>query len=285
MAEDVRGDPEPNSDGRSGELHVDRFVGGQDLTSWHTSLGRFLARVVQRASKALDPHAVLIVTLALGALIPIVLTAASAEIYEAVVEADGVAALDQPLLDAAIGLRSPILDVVVTAYTNVGDVIGMTILALSALVILAVKRRSWTPVILITSAASGSLLMTIVGKQLIGRTRPPLSEAVPPFEYSSSFPSGHALNAVVIAGVVVYLLILRQSTTRARTLTICAGVTFALTIGLTRVFLGLHWFTDVLVAWTLAVAWLALVISAHRLYLTVVRRHASEASVPPGSTA
>jgi undecaprenyl-diphosphatase len=39
-------------------------------------------------------------------------------------------------------------------------------------------------------------------------------------------------------------------------------------MGLTRVYLGHHWLTDVLVAWLLALAWLAVVITAHRLYLT-----------------
>lgn len=126
----------------------------------------------------------------------------------------------------------------------------------------------------ITTAAAGSLLMTVAGKQFIGRSRPPLTDAVPPFEYSASFPSGHSLDSVVIAGVVAYLLILRQRTRRARILTITASAVFAVTTGLSRVLLGHHWFTDALVAWTLGVAWLALVITAHRLYLTVWHRGA-----------
>ncbi|HEX3005964.1 MAG TPA: phosphatase PAP2 family protein, partial [Angustibacter sp.] len=46
---------------------------------------------------------------------------------------------------------------------------------------------------------------------------------------------------------------------------------FGITMGLTRVYLGHHWLTDVVVAWVLAVGWLSVVIAAHRLFLTTRR--------------
>lgn len=69
--------------------------------------------------------------------------------------------------------------------------------------------------------------MTIAGKQLIGRARPPLADAVPPYEYSPSFPSGHSLNALVIAGIVAYLLLLRQRRRGSRVLTVTVAALFA----------------------------------------------------------
>ena len=56
-------------------------------------------------------------------------------------------------------------------------------------------------------------------------------------------------------------------------------VVFALVIGLSRVYLGHHWFTDVLAGWLLGAAWLALVITAHRIYLTA-RAHRPAGPAP-----
>jgi membrane-associated phospholipid phosphatase len=263
-------------------LAAERFVGGRDLTRWTTPQGKLLARWMHRISSILGPHAALILTLAAGAMVAVLLTVASTEIYEAVTEGDGVAELDRPALDAAESLRSPWLNAAVTGFTNIGGPIGMPILAVLVLVILTFRRRSWTPAILMITAAAGSLLMTVVAKQFIGRARPALADAVPPFESSASFPSGHSLNAVVIAGVVAYLLMLRQTTRRSRFLSGGAAVLFALAMGLSRVYLGHHWFTDVLVAWTLGVAWLALVVTAHRLYLTVWYRREGPVPAHPG---
>jgi membrane-associated phospholipid phosphatase len=271
-------DKDPTTDGVRGEVHQDRFVGGQDLTRWSTRAGRALAAAVRRFSSILGPHSALILTLLVGAVLAVSLTAVFAEVYESVVEADGVAGLDHPVLDAAKSVRSPALDATATAYTDVGGTVGMPILALTATIVLALRRRSWTPVILIVIAAAGSLLMTIAGKQLIGRTRPELTDAVPPYEYSASFPSGHSLNSVVIAGLVAYLVILRLKSRRSRLLTTILAAAFAATMGLSRVYLGHHWLTDVLAAWALGAAWLALVITAHRLYLTA-RIHQADAPV------
>jgi membrane-associated phospholipid phosphatase len=270
----------PANDGVRGELQQDRFVGDQDLTRWNNRTGHFLASAMHRASSLLGPHGALILTLLFGAVLAACLTALSAQVYEAVTEADGVAGLDHPMLAAGKSLRSPGLDVLVTAYTDVGGTIGMPILAVAAAVVLSVRRRSWTPAILIVAAGAGSLLMTIAGKRLIGRTRPDLTDAVPPYEYSASFPSGHSLNSIVIAGILAYLVILRLKTTRARILTAAAAAVFALTMGLSRVYLGHHWLTDVLAAWTLGAAWLTLIITAHRLYLTVRKQRAAVVANP-----
>lgn len=260
--------------------HQDQYVGPRDLTRWTTPVGRFLVRCIRPLMRWVGPHTALLLIIGIGGGIAAALTAASAEVYESVVEADGVAALDQPVLDLSVSLREDWLNAFITGYTNIGGPIGMPILAVAVMILLAVSRRTWTPVILLPAAAFGSLLMTVAGKDAIGRLRPPVELAVPPYESSASFPSGHSLNALVIAGIVAYLLVLRQRRKRTRALTVVLAILFAVTMGLSRVFLGHHWLTDVLVAWTLGVAWLAVVITAHRLFLTF-RLHRTPAKESP----
>ncbi|MDR6862077.1 phosphatase PAP2 family protein [Phycicoccus sp. 3266] len=222
---------------------------------------------------------VLVVTALVGLALTAALTTLAEDVYESVVEADGVAVLDQPALDQAVAWRSPGLDRAVTAYTDVGGPIGMPLLTLAAVAVMVWAWRSWTPVVLLVLATAGSLALTIAGKDLVGRARPPRMFAVPPYESSPSFPSGHTLNATVIAAVVVYLLLRKVRRTWVRVGAVVLGVAFMLTMGLSRVFLGHHWLSDVVMGWVLGLAWATVVVTAHRLFLAV-RREAARRGAP-----
>lgn len=251
--------------------HDDRLIGLRDLTVWQTRGGRILVALVAWLGGRLGSHVALVATLLVGGTAVTLLTGASAEIYEAVSDESGVAGLDRPVLDTVMGWRSGPADTAITWFTDLGGQVGMTLLALVAVLAMTLAWRQWTPAVLVLVAATCSLAMTIVGKAAVGRVRPPLADAVPPFESSPAFPSGHALNAVVIAGVVAYLLVRRQRRPWVRVTTITGAAVFALLMGLSRVYLGHHWLTDVLVAWTLGLAWLTVVVVAHRLFLTLPR--------------
>jgi membrane-associated phospholipid phosphatase len=253
------------------DTRAEESIGSRDLTRWPTAVGRALVRLVARLSAGVSAHTVLYTTLLVGLVVVMAFAAGGAAIYDAVAENDGISELDQPALDSAIALRTATNTQVATWFTHLGGPIGMTVIASVITFAMVWRWRSRTPLVLMLIATAGSLLMTSVGKAVVGRPRPPLSEAVPPYEYAFSFPSGHTLNSTVIAGVVAYLLLRRLTTTWARTLTVVLAVLWAVTMGLSRVFLGHHWLTDVAFAWLLGSAWLALIITAHRLFLTVRR--------------
>jgi membrane-associated phospholipid phosphatase len=264
------------------ETPEQQYVGSRDLTRWPSGAGRLLLRFAQRAGRWVAPHEALAITLAIGLVLVGLLTALAEGVYDAVTESDGVAGLDRPVLTAVMSIRTPWANHLIGAYTNLGGTVGMPILATTAAVVMALWWRQWSPIVLIAITAAGSLALTTIGKAAVGRIRPPLADAVPPFEHSFSFPSGHSLNSMAIAGMVAYLLIRREEQRWARITTLALATAFAVTMGLSRVYLAAHWLTDVLVAWALALAWLTVVITAHRLFLTARRgrRAAAPASGP-----
>src|SRR6476661_562035 len=193
------------------------------------------------------PYAALVLTILVGGAIIVSLALLSAEVYDNVVDSAGLANLDKPALAFMEGLRNPGLDAFITGFTNIGGGIGMPILASILTALLIYTSRTWRPLILIGGAAAVSVTATSLGKKLIGRTRPDHADAVPPYENSPSFPSGHTLNTTVVIALVVYLACLQIKRISARIGLITAGVIFIVAMGLSRVYLGHHWMTDVII--------------------------------------
>ena len=237
-----------------------------------------MSTVRDRVDRWIKPYAALWLTMAVGGTLIVAMALFGAEVYSDVVDDEGLASLDIPALDYSQSLRNPGLDAFVTGFTNIGGGIGMPILATILTAWLTFLSRSWRPLLLVGGAAAVSTAATTLGKRLVGRTRPDHSEAVPPYEDSPSFPSGHTLNTTVVIGVLVYLICLQFQVLSARITAITAGAVFIIAMGLSRVFLGHHWLTDVIAGWTLGLAWVGFVILAHRMFHLIRRReHAGPA--------
>lgn len=268
----------PDDPPRGGPPAGEERIGGRDLGQWPTESGRRLVRSVDRVATVLGhvlrwsrANTALVVTVVVGGLVVLALDLLAAEVYDAVSEGEGLQTLDRPVLDAAVSLRSPARDAAMTTFTDLGGALWMTLGVLVVTVALAVWRRSWTPVVLMAIAAAGSVLMTVAGKDLVGRARPPATLAVPPLESSPAFPSGHTLNATVLVGMAAYLLLLGVGRVWVRILVVVAAGGFALAMGLSRVYLGHHWLTDVVAGWLLGLGWLATVVTGHRVQITLRR--------------
>jgi undecaprenyl-diphosphatase len=156
------------------------------------------------------------------------------------------------------------LDAVVTWF-------GATIIALPLVVLAAVLTTSGRPPGRLRSAvvpgaimASG-LIVRLVLADAIGRTRPPATDwATGASGYA--FPSGHTTAATMAAALLTWV-ILRPDTHRApaRVVVCTIATIIAVTVGLTRIYLGVHWPTDVLGGWAFGLAWVSFSIVAIRL--------------------
>ncbi len=122
--------------------------------------------------------------------------------------------------------------------------VGIALLALLGLG-LSYRRRSYRPVVfttLMTVALVGCVYAT---KDVVGRARPGVAAIVDP---EPGFPSGHATTATVVAGTALLLLCASAATT-ARRWAVAGVVVYCAAIGLSRLYLQLHWFSDVLAGW------------------------------------
>ena len=253
---------------------TERTIGERDLTRWYSRPGRWLSRVFGAlADRVRNTEVAVLLLIGLALVLAIGGTILAGEIYESVASGHGIAQFDEPVLQWAVTHRTPTSTAVVAAFSNSGGTFWMTIITGTGTAVLCLIWKRWTPLVLMVIAVTGSLLMTVVGKRITERARPPLEYAVPPYETSPSFPSGHTLNSIVIAGMFCYLLVSHLTSRAARVVTVTLTVLYVLAMGLSRVYLGHHWLTDVLAAWCLGIAWLTVVITCHRLWLTQHQDH------------
>lgn len=237
-----------------------------------SSLERPIPRALRGVRSYIGTNAALLLTGAVGAAAFMLLISASADVYEAVTNANGVSGLDRPALDLAISLRTPAGERWVTAFTNLGGTMSMVFITLTLTAAMYVRWRRRSIPLMMGIAAAGSLIFTSVGKTLVGRARPPFSLAVPPYEYAPSFPSGHTLNSTVIPLMLAYLAWWLSEKMWVRVICPALAATWAVAMGLSRVYLGHHWITDVMFGWVFGLAWLALLITVHRILLRLDRR-------------
>jgi len=153
-------------------------------------------------------------------------------------------------------LRSPVAGRVFLGATYAGGPWSIAALAaLAALVLLRREQRALA--FLIAAGPAAGLLIDPIVKHLYVRVRPPVYGALIPSPESLSYPSGHAFSSLVFLALVAFVCIRLTRRTSLRVAVFGACAIGALTVGLSRVYLGVHWMTDVLGGWALASAWLA----------------------------
>lgn len=158
---------------------------------------------------------------------------------------------DVPILEGLHGLASPTLDRVFLAFSAVGysgGVLPVDVLLVIALALRGHPRSSTFAAI----ALGGSALINLAAKHVFARARPALWMSIAP-ESTYSFPSGHAMGSMTLVAVLVCL----AWPTRWRWAAVVAGVVFAAGVGMSRVYLGVHYPSDVLAGWAAGIAWVA----------------------------
>ena len=141
--------------------------------------------------------------------------------------------------------------------------LGSNVVLIPLLVAISVSwlrtRRNWRIIVQLWIGLLGATLLYAVIKNLIERPRPPVAELIG-HTTGWSYPSGHATQAIAAWGMLAILLG-RGRALHTRLLLAAAAVITAALVGISRIYLGAHWLTDVLAGYALGVTWLALVLA------------------------
>ena len=179
--------------------------------------------------------------------------------------ADEVVGGDSPWIDRAIlvGLRReddpgvPIgpgwmLDAArdMSALGSAPVLILVTLAVIGYLVLERKRHAAW----LVVAATLGGMLLGWGLKYAFARERPELVPHLTTYAHPS-FPSGHAMNSAVVYLTLAALLVRTQVRRRAKAYVIVVALVVTGLVGVTRVYLGVHYPTDVLAGWTAGAAW------------------------------
>lgn len=167
------------------------------------------------------------------------------------IQSRGDLAFDEGILLGAQAMASPGADRAFLLISALGYGYGVLPGELVLVSVLAVKRRVRETVFALM-ALGGSLLLNAATKQLFARDRPTLWESISPHS-TYSFPSGHAMASATFVGVAVLL----TWHTRWRWAVLGLGLPFAVLVGYSRVYLGVHFPSDILAGWAAASVWTA----------------------------
>lgn len=201
---------------------------------------------LQFLKRYLVAHRISLSLLLLGVFFPLQIFGSLAE---DIWEQQGGFPWDVPILLAIHQTASPQLDVFVTHLTKFGVFLGVVPASfVIAGILLLQKRWNWLTYFLVTLL--GSTLINRVTKVLLHRVRPHLWQSPAP-EFDYGFPSGHAMATMSF----VAALSIMAWHTRWRWWVIGLGGIFVIAIGWTRLYLGVHYPSDVLAGWMASLAW------------------------------
>jgi membrane protein DedA with SNARE-associated domain/membrane-associated phospholipid phosphatase len=187
-------------------------------------------------------------------------------VENAVLSGEAVVQLDLGLSTVLREGSSPQGDALWTVIGWLGSIPVMSTLGLTVAAVLTV-RHAWLPLVGWVSGLSGSVLLDLALKQAVGRVRPAFSAAyaVAP---TGTFPSGHALGALVGYGLAAYFLVILARSRWLQIVIIGLAAVIVAALSFSRLYLATHYFSDIVGGLAAGSVWLAMCITG----LEVARR-------------
>ena len=180
------------------------------------------------------------------------------KLFEGVLYHGSILKVDEWFSEFVLSLRSSSLINLASFITNFGGSWVIYVLLIVTIGVLLLKKR-WRFAILSTIAILGATILQLVIKNLVHRARP---ENL--LETTYSFPSGHAITAIVYVSLLIYSFKddFKNKTVKYMLITLASA--FFIAVGISRIVLHVHWFSDVLAGMALGLFWFMLVVLVER---------------------
>jgi len=224
---------------------------------------RAMRRLLTSARQTIDsaePATLVAGTLAVAGSVALAAGLLIAELVDEVMDPDEAVTPDDRIVDWINQHASPALTTLFRTATRLADYWFAIIVVATTATILIWKRHRGAAFALIASSA-GAALVTQTLKEIIGRERPPIGGQLVAAT-GLAFPSGHSSQSVACYGGLALATILASRRTGPRIAAITAAVVIAFLVGTSRVYLGVHWPSDVVAGWIVGLTWLTLVAAA-----------------------
>lgn len=186
-------------------------------------------------------------------------------VVQDVLAGDDSARLDRPTLELFARHREPWLTTAMKLLTSLGSsAVLVPALVVAGLVCWRVWGRSWRPLGVLAVSYGGAVILWNAVKVLTDRARPPAALAVTRFD-GLAFPSGHATQAMVAWGAGAALIAARTSSWARKVAAWAVAGVVVVVVGITRLYLGAHWLTDVIGGGALGAMWLTIILAMVRI--------------------
>jgi undecaprenyl-diphosphatase len=198
------------------------------------------------------------------------------EMAQAVANNDLVVKFDAWLNEEVMTLWNPILNRMVLFITNIGGTVNIVILSIALLITLIIAKKWYNAVFLMFSMGGGVIAEKIV-KAVVERPRP-LNAMIEVSDFS--FPSGHATMSIIFFSLLIYSFKKDIKNKVWKRLFIIGNITIFTLIGLSRIYLNVHWFSDVIAGFSLGLFWLTLLILAFKITISLANSYKERLSNP-----
>jgi undecaprenyl-diphosphatase len=170
--------------------------------------------------------------------------------------------------------------------TTIGGPVGVGVIGGIVFIVLLVRKRfRWAMYLAFTAAGGGALDWEL--KRYFARARPAVAQMLKRAS-GYSFPSGHAMGSTVVFGALAYLVLRARIPWRWKAAALALATTLVIGVSLSRVYLGVHWISDVGAGVSAGLLWLTMTTVAYETFrrihtIRTLRRNVGRASARPGT--